>query len=281
MDNLLKELTDLLLSDGEFASDGSILKNKLIEAVFASEVSILKILLNSETLKSHFFVEVEGTLIFDKIKFQEFVTNKEFLPDSFTAFENRIGLTAGDSYLSQANEVVLSWPYKDCILEGGMLKTEQKREEIFWNTNLSPENITRLFEPKALIGWEYWDKDAISKGKAMPVERLCLNDNLLIKGNNLLALYSLKTRYAGRIKLIYIDPPYNTGSDTFKYNDRVNHSAWLTFMRNRLEIAKELLSPTGTIFVNLDDNEAHYCKVLMDEIFGRQNFIANIIWQKR
>ena len=142
MDNLLKELTDLLLSDGEFASDGSILKNKLIEAVFASEVSILKILLNSETLKSHFFVEVEGTLIFDKIKFQEFVTNKEFLPDSFTAFENRIGLTAGDSYLSQANEVVLSWPYKDCILEGGMLKTEQKREEIFWNTNLSPEYLS-------------------------------------------------------------------------------------------------------------------------------------------
>lgn len=96
--------------------------------------------------------------------------------------------------------------------------------------------------------------------------------NLLIKGNNLLALHSLKTRLAGKVKLIYIDPPYNTGNDSFKYNDNFNHSSWLVFMKNRLEVAKDLLADDGVIFVQIDDNEQAYLKILMDEIFGRENF---------
>lgn len=114
-----------------------------------------------------------------------------------------------------------------------------------------------------------------------PVGEVRKDDNLLIKGNNLLVLHSLKKRYSGQVKLVYIDPPYNTGTDSFRYNDRFSHSAWLTFMRNRLEAAQELLSKDGAIFVNLDDGEAHYCKVLMDEVFGRENFVGNIAWQKR
>ena len=106
-------------------------------------------------------------------------------------------------------------------------------------------------------------------------------ENFLIKGNNLIALHSLKRRYRGKVKLIYIDPPYNTGNDSFNYNDRFNHSVWLTFMKNRLEIAKELLRDDGVIFVQCDDNEQAYLKVLMDEIFGRENFVANMIWQKK
>lgn len=175
--------------------------------------------------------------------------------------------------------MVLAWPYKDCVLEGGMTKEDRGRNELFWNTVLAPDDITRLFEPKVLTGWERWDAEAVAAGKAKPVGKVSDDDNLLIKGNNLLALHSLKTRYAGKVKLIYIDPPYNTGNDGFRYNDRFNHSAWLTFMRNRLEVAKELLSRDGTIFVNLDDGEAHYCKVLMDEVFGRDCFIANIVWR--
>ena len=104
------------------------------------------------------------------------------------------------------------------------------------------------------------------------------DDNLLIKGNNLLALHSLKTRYAGKVKLIFIDPPYNTGNDGFQYNDRFRHSTWLTFMRNRLEAARELLSKDGLFWISLSDEEAHYCKILMDEIFGRDNFVADVIW---
>ncbi|VEG13163.1 site-specific DNA-methyltransferase [Moraxella cuniculi] len=108
-----------------------------------------------------------------------------------------------------------------------------------------------------------------------------LTQNLLIKGNNLLALHSLKDRLAGQVKLIYIDPPYNTGSDSFKYNDNFNHSSWLVFMKNRLEIAKELLRDDGVIFVSIDDNEQAYLKVLMDEVFGRENFVNNLIWEKK
>ena len=101
--------------------------------------------------------------------------------------------------------------------------------------------------------------------------------NLLIKGNNLIDLHSLKEYFRhqseqNKVKLIYIDPPYNTGSDSFNYNDRFNHSTYLTFMKNRLEIARELLRDDGVIFVQCDDNEQAYLKVLMDEIFGRENY---------
>ena len=99
--------------------------------------------------------------------------------------------------------------------------------------------------------------------------------NLLIKGNNLLALHSLKKKFANKVKLIYIDPPYNTGNDSFNYNDNFNHSTWLTFMKNRLEIAREFLSDDGVIFIQCDDNEQAYLKVLCDEIFGRENFVCN------
>ena len=100
-----------------------------------------------------------------------------------------------------------------------------------------------------------------------------LQQNLLIKGNNLLALYSLRERLAGKVKLIYIDPPYNTESDSFTYNDSFNHSSWLTFMKNRLEVARDLLKEEGVIFFQCDDNEQAYLKVLMDEVFGRSNFL--------
>jgi adenine-specific DNA-methyltransferase len=282
MQNLLVDLTELLQSDQSFISDGAILKNAVIEAALNMDPSLLELLMQSPKIKAHFFTEVSGALIFDKVKFQGFVLNKAFLPDSYTAFKNRIGLADGrGDYLSQAREVVLAWPYKDCVLEGGMTKADQGRNEVFWNTTLAPDDITRLLEPKVLTSWERWDAAAVASGKPKAVGEVSEDDNLLIKGNNLLALHSLKVRYADKVKLIYIDPPYNTGNDDFRYNDRFNHSAWLTFMRNRLEVAKSLLSQDGVIFLNLDDGEAHYCKVLMDEVFGRENFIANVVWQKK
>ncbi len=112
-------------------------------------------------------------------------------------------------------------------------------------------------------------------------ERLKTGANLLIKGNNLLALHSLKKKFANKVKLIYIDPPYNTGNDSFNYNDNFNHSTWLTFMKNRLEIARDFLRDDGVIFIQCDDNEQAYLKVLCDEIFGRENFVATICWRKK
>lgn len=106
-------------------------------------------------------------------------------------------------------------------------------------------------------------------------------DNRLIFGDNLLALKALEQEFAGKIKCIYIDPPYNTGSAFEHYDDGVEHSVWLSLMRDRLQILRRLLSTDGTIWVHLDDNEAHYAKVLLDEVFGRRNFVANVVWQKR
>lgn len=115
-------------------------------------------------------------------------------------------------------------------------------------------------------------------GGVKPCKTFSENDNLIIKGNNLLALASLLKRYEGKVKCIYIDPPYNTGNDSFNYNDNFNHSTWLTFMKNRLELARKLLRDDGSIYVQCDDNESAYLKVLMDEIFRKEYFQREIIW---
>lgn len=222
-----------------------------------------------------FFSDVEGVLIFDKVKFQRFVSDTQFLGGSYTAFKNKIGLSDGDChFLSESQDIVLSWPYKDCMLEGGQTKEDAKRDEIFWNETLAPDEINRLVEPKVFSNFKRYDKDG-----EHTVEQLSSNDNLIINGNNLLTLYSLKEKFAGKIKLIYIDPPYNTGSDEFSYNDKFNRSAWLTFMKNRLEVAKDLLSNDGAIYMQLDYHQVHYAKVLMDMVFGEKNFQREIIWR--
>lgn len=282
MQNLYNDLEALLRDDAALLDEhGKLNKNVLVTRAANLDEEFLNRLLSSEPIKEHFFKRVGDALIFDKAKFQEFIANKAFLPDSYTAFRNKVGLTdRSGRFLSASEDVVLAWPYKDCVLEGGMTKEDVKRDELFWNMTLAPDDIARLFEPKALTGFEYWDAEAVAADQAKQVRKFFPSVyNLLIKGNNLLALHSLKRRYAGEVKLIYIDPPYNTGGDGFRYNDRFNHSAWLTFMRNRLEVARELLSRDGSIYVNIDYNEVHYLKVLMDEVFGIENFQREIIWR--
>lgn len=276
MENLFTHLEQVVLRmDSRFCTeDGHLLKNNVVEAALALDPKLLHYLLADEKLRKQFFREVDGLLVFDKVQFQRFVMNKQFLPDSYTSFKNKVGLTnENGEFLSESREIVLSWPYKDCMLEGGQTKEDAKRNEIFWNETLAPDEINRLTEPKALCNFRRYD----SKGEHEASE-LLPDDNLIIKGNNLLALYSLRQRFRGKVKLIYIDPPYNTGNDSFGYNDSFNHSTWLTFMKNRLEVAKELLTEDGNIFINLDWNEVHYCKVLMDNIFGRDRFRNEIVW---
>jgi adenine-specific DNA-methyltransferase len=245
------------------------------------DVGLIKLLLKNNSIKKHFFTEVAGVLVFDKIKFQKFVSNKEFLPDSYTSFKNKIGLVNDrGEYLDDGREVVLVWPYKDCVLEGGQTKEDQKRDEIFWNETLAPDEIDRLLAPKVLTGWKRYD----SKGahELTGKDKIDFkNENLIIRGNNLLALHSIYKKYAGKVKLIYIDPPYNTGSDDFNYNDSFNHSTWLTFMKNRLNIARDLLRDDGCIFIQIDFNEQAYLKVLCDSVFGHDNFVNQIVWKRR
>ncbi|WP_376739330.1 DNA methyltransferase [Streptococcus mitis] len=250
-------------------------KNKLAELARQYSPDLLNQLMSNEKMANHFFSKLQnGVLVFKKDIFLQFLNNKEFLPDSFTAYKTKIGLGTPDrNYLSENKEVVLNFPYKDCVLEGGQTKDDVKRQEIFFNETLAPAEINRLLDEKVLSNFKRYDKDGEHE-----IEELKDTDNLIIKGNNLLALHSLKKRFAGKVKLIYIDPPYNTGSDSFNYNDNFNHSTWLTFMKNRLEVARELLSDEGVIFLSIDRNEFAELKVLLDEIFrdGYQGTVINI-----
>lgn len=128
-----------------------------------------------------------------------------------------------------------------------------------------------LVEPRLLI-----ENAALSNTAADPD-----TENMLIHGDNLLALKALESKYAGQVKCIYIDPPYNTGSAFEHYDDNLEHSQWLQLIRPRLEILWRLLSEEGSIWISIDDDEGHYLKVLCDEIFGRQNFVTTVVWQKR
>lgn len=276
MQNLLQDLVTLLEQDNRLTIEGQLLKNKVIELALGLDSGLIRLLLSHQEIKNHFFQDVDGILVFDKIKFQQFVGNKSFLPDSYTAFKNKIGLTADGRYMTDSKEVVLAWPYKDCVLEGGQTKDDAKRNEVFWNETLAPDQIDRLLAPKVLTNFKKYDKDGEHK-----VTNINCDDNLIIKGNNLLALHTLKQAYAGKVKLIYIDPPYNTDKDSFNYNDSFNHSSWLTFMKNRLIIAKHLLADNGVIIVQSNDIEQAYLKVLLDEIFGREQFETSFFIQVR
>lgn len=275
--NLLEQLTELLSTDERLVINGKLAKNKTVELGLSLDSSLLKLLLSNAKIKAHFFTEVESILIFDKIAFQRFVNNKSFLPDSFTQFKNKVGLSVDEQYLADSNDVVLSWPYKDCVLEGGQTKSDQKRKEVFWNEALAPEQVDTLLAPKVLTNFRKHD----SKGEHSDFN-LNADENLIIKGNNLLVLESLKPIYANKIKLIYIDPPYyfseNKSEDTFEYNSNFKLSTWLTFMKNRLLVAKELLSEDGAIFVQISDDGVAELHLLMKEVFNtdQNNFINKI-----
>ncbi|ALP49996.1 DNA methyltransferase [Corynebacterium glutamicum] len=269
----LVDLENLLKKDERFiSSDGQLLKPLIRDAAGQLDPLLIRALLDSSDLSDHFFKRVDDIVVFDREKFMWVVNSKEFLPDSYTKYRNRIGLSTDDrSFLASSSEITLIWPYKDCVLEGGQEKEDEERDEIFYNETLAPDEVGRLLAPKA-----FRNARRYVNGDSEPIDQFSPEDNLIIRGNNLLALSSLLERYEGQVKCIYIDPPYNTGSDSFRYNDRFNHSSWLTFMKNRLDLAKRLLSRDGFILVQCDDNEQAYLKVLMDSVFGEQNFI-NVI----
>lgn len=276
MQNLYNDLKELLLQHEPYIIDDKLNKPKIEDDGLNLDVGLLTLLLQNTKLKKHFFQDVHGVMVFDKVKFPRFINNKQFLPDCYTEFKNKIGLTINGKFLTESKEVVLDFPYKDCVLQGCQDQEDSKRDEVFFNETLAPDDIDMLLEPKVLTSFKKYDANGCHE-----VTDVTIQDNLIIKGNNLLALHSLNRIYRGKVKLIYIDPPYNTGNDGFKYNDKFNHSTWLTFMKNRLEIARELLREDGVIFVQCDYNEVHYLKVLMDCIFGNENFVNEIIWKRK
>ncbi len=273
-----EKLVEILKTDSRFVDDeGELVKAAVIDRAWKIDRDLVKLLLSKPDIKKKFFDEIEGHWIFNINTFIEYISDKNFLANSYTRFRNRIGLNIDGKFLRERGEVSLVWPYKDCVLEGGQTKEEEKRKEIFFNEILAQDEIDRLFDPKVLTSWKRYTTDGEQKvTEIRRDENGKIKENLIIKGNNLLALHTLKAQFRGKVKLIYIDPPYNIGDDSFGYNNNFNHSSWLTFMKNRLEAGKELLRDDGVLFIHIGDDELHYLKVLSDDIFGRDSFIGTI-----
>lgn len=274
------ELLDLLKQDPQnrfYADNGKdLLRNKVYECAMKMDKDLIKLLLSNTRIKQQFFTDIDGLLVFDKTAFGWAINNKAFLQDSYTRFKNTIGLIdSREQFISSKNDVVLSFPYKDCVLEGGQTKEDQKRGEIFYNELLAPDDVDRLLAPKVFTNAKRYTKDGEEK-----ITEFKDSDNLLIKGNNLLALSSILKRYEGRVKCIYIDPPYYfnkaTETDAFKYNSNFHMSTWLSFMKNRLEMSKRMLCEGGTIWISISDDGMHYLKVMADDIFGKEHFVATL-----
>ncbi|GAA7611646.1 site-specific DNA-methyltransferase [Helicobacter pylori] len=261
--NPLKTLLDALIN--------RFTKERLETLVLTADEKLLTFMLedkNANDYKNAFFKTIAHSLVFNQKALLECLTKE--LENSFTRFENKIGLYSQGRPIKSSELVVLNFPFKDNVLLGNAKDNSTKSKELFYHEILHKKEIDTLLHKKALCRFEMHgegDLESALKDK---------NTNYLIKGNNLIALHSLKKKFAKQVKCIYIDPPYNTGNDSFNYNDNFNHSSWLVFMKNRLEIAREFLSDDGVIFVQCDDNEQAYLKVLMDEIFLRENFVSCI-----
>ncbi|WP_154461851.1 site-specific DNA-methyltransferase [Helicobacter pylori] len=265
--NPLKTLLDALIN--------RFTKERLETLILQNDKKLLTFMLedkNANDYKNAFFKTIANSLVFNQKALLECLTKE--LENSFTRFENKIGLYSQGRPIKSSELVVLNFPFKDNVLLGNAKDNSTKTKELFYHEVLHKKEIDTLLHKKALCRFEMHgegDLESALKDK---------NTNYLIKGNNLIALHSLKKKFAKQVKCIYIDPPYNTGNDSFNYNDNFNHSSWLVFMKNRLEVAREFLSDDGVIFVQCDDNEQAYLKVLMDEIFLRENFVASIIWKQ-
>lgn len=276
--NILDEISKILNGIERYWTNEKLAKQLIIEDLRNNDTKLISKLLSNQAINEAYVQDIDGYKIFDKEAFISMLRYKNYWQDSYTKYANKIGLTTEGKYLNYNSDVVLDFPFKDCILKGGMTKEDSvlKNDEKFYNEVIAKEEIDTLLIPKVFTNIKKYNKDGSHN-----IKEINDKDNLIIKGNNLTVLHSFKKKYASKVKLIYIDPPYNTGNDEFKYNDRFNKATWLTFMKNRLEIARELLSENGILFVSLDDNEAHYAKVLIDSIFGSENFIADICHKAR
>lgn len=287
--NFINHIKNLLKNNKQYLdNEGYLLVDEVRRLASRYDEALLNTLYSDEKARKTFFQEVGKATIF-KLNDFDFFLEEKLIDNSYTAYENRIGLATGKKMLKDMSDVVLNFPYKDCILEGGQSTEEgldtyfeysdkvgeyeekqAKRKEIFFNQVLAKDEIDRLTEPKAFENIKRYTKEGEEEFTSFNRNgEGTITDNLIIKGNNLLALHSLLPQFEGKVKLIYIDPPYNTGSDSFAYNDNFNHSSWLVFMKNRLEQAKKLLASDGVICIQCSFHEYAYIKVLSDKLFPK------------
>lgn len=265
-----------------FTKSGTLKRNAVIEDLDNYDKELMSAILKDDLLHEAYTSKIADVEIFEINNFVDMLRYKEYWEDSFTKYNNKIGLTVGGKYIDDSSDVVLDFPYKDCVLKAGMTKEDVEHSgdanEPFLNETLAKPEIDELLEPKIFVNATKYGKN--EKNSA---ESISTKDNLVIKGNNLIALYSLEARYAGKVKLIFIDPPYffnKKASDSFSYNSNFKLSSWLTFMKNRLEISKKLLEQDGSIILTVGYEGSAYLKLLLDKIYGLENFVGKIAWRK-
>jgi adenine-specific DNA-methyltransferase len=255
-------------------------KGKVIYDLDTYDKDLISEFIHNKTIKEHFTINIEGTIVIQTNKLVELFEADEYWQDSYTKYVKKIGLTVNGKFIDESSEVVLDFPYKDTILKASMSKEDTDEDELspnepFLNEVIAKEEIDVLLDKKILVNVKKYTQNGVKD-----IDHFNDTDNLIIKGNNLLALYTLKERYAEQIKFIYLDPPYFFNSknkdDSFQYNSNFKLSTWLTFMKNRLEIAEELMAKNSFIAIQMNDEGVHYLKVLADSIFG-QNNLMNVV----
>lgn len=269
--------------DEQYVAEGLLKKDAIIVDLDNYKPELVEKILTNAILNEAFTEDIAGATILKINDIIQMLEVDEYWSNSYTRYTNKIGLFTNNRYLDEVTDVVLNFPYKDGILKAGMTKDDVSREdaeESFLNEIVAREEIDVLLDEKIFKNAKKYDKNGSS-----PVSEIKDTDNLIIKGNNLLALHSLKKRFSGKIKTVFIDPPYyflkTKPTDTFTYNSNFSLSSWLTFLKNRLSIAYQLLSHDGLLFLSMSDEGTHYLKVMIDEIFGMENFIADVTWEAR
>lgn len=268
--------------DDKYLNNGKLKRNKIIEDLDAYDKQLMTALLSDQLIHQTYTKKLAGVEIFEVNQFIQMLEFKEYWEDSYTKYSNKIGLTAGGRFIDESEDVVLDFPFKDTVLKAGMSKEDldkgETADEPFLNEVIAKPEIDELLEPKVFVNAKRYDADGEHEADSFTD-----TDNLVIKGNNLIALHSLKKRYAGKVKLIYLDPPYyfdkTKPTDAFSYNSNFKLSTWLTFMKNRLEVCKQLLSEQGVVAVSIGEDGQAYLKLLMDDVFGHNNFVETFLWR--
>lgn len=264
--------------EGRYYIDGTLNKSKVIEDLTSYDRELLQALLGNEYIKSKYSIKIDNNIVLKVNDIRLLLEMNNYWESSYTKYLNKIGLTNNGRYLDEISDVILDFPFKDTVLKASMSKEDNDKNDLrpdepFLNEIIAQDEIDVMLDKKIMKNIKKIDKDGNHE-----INSYNFDDNLIIKGNNLLALHSLKERFGEKIKFIYIDPPFNTGKDSFLYNDKFSQSSWLTFMKNRLEISKDLLTSDGNIAIHIDWNQSHYLKVLADSIFGKENFLNEVIW---
>jgi type III restriction/modification enzyme, methylase subunit len=267
--------------DERYVVEGLLKKDVIITDLDNYKPDLVEKILTNPILNEAFTEDIAGATILKINDIIQMLEVDEYWSNSYTRYINKIGLTTNNRYLDEVTDVVINFPYKDGILKAGMTKDDVPKkdaEESFLNEIVAREEIDVLLDKKILKNVKKCSQDGFFE-----TSEIQETDNLIIKGNNLLSLYSLKERLKKMnksVKLIYIDPPYyfikEKKEDTFPYNSNFKLSTWLTFMKNRLEIARDLLSDDGAIFVQINDDGVGELHVLLKEVFKKENFINKI-----